>query len=98
MATAPLRVMPDFLFIGGNRCGTPTLYEYLCGHPCFAPSVRSEKCMYFDLHFAKGVNWYKGIFRRSDYKYSVTQLQQEEVFTGEATTYYIFHPMPPGRI
>jgi hypothetical protein len=97
MATAPLRLMPDFLIIGGNRCGTAALYEYLCGHPCFVPSLHRE-VHFFERHFAKGVNWYQKHFPSAIYKYYVTKSGRKSLVTGEATTYYIFHPHAPRRI
>ena len=94
--TGPIRVMPDFLFIGGNRCGTTTLYRNLCKHPCVAPSVRSE-VLYFDLNFDKGLTWYKRHFATVGYKY-LSKLQRKHFLTGEGTTYYVFHPHAAGRI
>ncbi|MGH7797292.1 MAG: sulfotransferase domain-containing protein [Candidatus Binatia bacterium] len=94
--TAPMRVMPNFLFIGGNRCGTTTLYRHLCDHPCVAPSVRSE-VLFFDLKFAKGLGWYKTHFPTVIYKHW-TQLRTRRFLTGEGTTYYMFHPRAPQRI
>jgi hypothetical protein len=94
--TGPVRVMPDFLFIGGNRCGTTTLYRNLCDHPCVAPSVRSE-VLFFDLKFANGLLWYKTHFPTFVYK-NLTKLHRRHFLTGEGTTYYIFHPRAPQRI
>ncbi|MFY9345058.1 MAG: sulfotransferase domain-containing protein [Planctomycetota bacterium] len=33
---------PDFLIIGGVKCGTTSLYEYLCRHPQVLPAVWKE--------------------------------------------------------
>jgi hypothetical protein len=94
--TGPIRVMPDFLIIGGNRCGTTTLYRHLCEHPCVAPSFRSE-VLFFDLNFAKGMTWYKTHFVTVMRKY-LTKRCNNHFLTGEGTTYYIFHPHAPQRI
>lgn len=97
MATAPFRLTPDFLIIGGNRCGTAALYEYLCGHPCFAPSFHRE-VHFFERHFTKGLRWYRAHFPSRLYKYYITRTTDKRFITGEATTYYIFHPHAPHRI
>jgi hypothetical protein len=97
LATAPFRLMPDFLIIGGNRCGTAALYEYLCGHPCFVPSFHRE-VHFFERHFAKGIIWYQGHFPSKIHKYYVSRRGMKRFITGEATTYYIFHPHAPRRI
>jgi hypothetical protein len=95
--TAPLRLLPDFIIIGGNRCGTAALYEYLCGHPCFAPSSHRE-VHFFERHFAKGLSWYQAHFPSRLYRCYATSLAGRRFITGEATTYYIFHPHAPRRI
>jgi hypothetical protein len=95
--TAWMRLLPDFIIIGGNRCGTAALYEYLCGHPCFAPSFHRE-VHFFERHFSRGITWYQGHFPSVLYKYCVTKTGRKHFITGEATTYYIFHPHAPRRI
>jgi hypothetical protein len=95
--TARIRIMPDFIIIGGNRCGTAALYEYLCGHPCFVPSLHRE-VHFFERHFVKGVTWYRGHFPSVVYKYWVTTSGRKRFITGESTTYYIFHPHAARRI
>lgn len=95
--SARIRLLPDFIIIGGNRCGTAALYQYLCGHPCFAPSFHRE-VHFFERHFAKGVPWYQQHFPSILYKYYVTRSGGTRFVTGEATTYYIFHPHAPRRI
>jgi hypothetical protein len=95
--TAPLRLLPDFIIIGGNRCGTAALYEYLCGHPSFAPSSHRE-VHFFERHFTKGISWYRAHFPSQLYRYYATSMAGKRFITGEATTYYIFHPHAPRRI
>jgi hypothetical protein len=95
--TGQVRLLPDFIVIGANRCGTAALYQYLCGHPAMVPSFRRE-AHFFERHFSKGMNWYRGNFPSVFYKYYVTQVARRPLITGEATTYYIFHPHAPRRI
>jgi hypothetical protein len=60
-ATGPLRKLPDFLIIGGARCGTISLIHYLSDHPAVA-ALPSYQTHYFDRHFDRGPNWYRSWF------------------------------------
>lgn len=51
--THTTRLLPDFLIIGGQRCGTTSLYSYLIAHPCIAPGLVKE-VQYFSRYFTKG--------------------------------------------
>ena len=95
--TGRVRLVPDFIIIGANRGGTAALYQYLCGHPSMAPSFHRE-VHFFERHFAKGMTWYRGNFPSIFYKCYVTRGARKPFVTGEATTYYIFHPHAPHRI
>jgi hypothetical protein len=55
------RELPNVLLIGGQRCGTSSLYKYLGQHPEVSPSIRKE-VEYFTLHFAEGESWYRAHF------------------------------------
>ncbi|MEW6729732.1 MAG: sulfotransferase [Acidobacteriota bacterium] len=95
--TGPLRLMPDFLVIGAQKCGTTSLYHYLVSHPhIMSPS---EKQMhFFDNNFSKGLSWYRTHFPSSLYRYYLKHIHKQGFITGEATPYYIFHPLAPQRI
>lgn len=93
--TATTRVLPDFIIIGGQRCGTTSVYMNLINHPCVAPAFRKE-VHFFDNNFSKGVTWYRAHFPSSVYKY--VKVRKVTFVTGEATPYYIFHPCAPQRI
>lgn len=75
---------PDFIIIGGQKCGTTSLYNYLIQHPEIVAAATKE-VHFFDLQFDKGVEWYEAQF-------------PENGITGEASPYYIFHPLVPQRI
>jgi hypothetical protein len=95
--TAWIRLMPDFIIIGGNRCGTAALYQYLCAHPCVVPAFRRE-AHFFERFFGKGITWYQRNFPSIIYKYYLAKIRGTGLVTGEATTYYIFHPHSARRI
>jgi hypothetical protein len=79
--------LPDFVIIGAQRCGTTSLYNSVTRHPSILPATRKE-IHYFDLNFKKGIEWYQSQFPD----------QKEGTITGEASPYYIFHPLVPKRM
>lgn len=89
--TASRRVLPDYLIIGAQRCGTTTLQGLISSHPRVQPPMLRKGIHYFDTDFKKGESWY-----RSQFPF---QARASEGFvTGEASPYYLFHPLAPGRI
>jgi hypothetical protein len=95
--TGNLRLMPDFIVIGGQKCGTTSLYHYLMSHPyIISPTIK--QIHFFDNNFDKGVTWYRTHFPSYFYKYYLEQKYKKPIITGEATPYYIFHPVAPKRI
>jgi hypothetical protein len=95
--TGGLRVLPDFLIIGAQRCGTSSLYWYLAQHPDVAPAVRKE-VHYFDWHYRRGLLWYRAHFPLAAYRIGLRVATGRRVLTGEASPYYLVHPHAPGRV
>ncbi|MCK4816957.1 sulfotransferase domain-containing protein, partial [bacterium] len=89
--------MPDFLIIGAQKSGTTSLYYYLSQHPCVL-SAGQKEVHFFDDNFAKGLNWYRSQFPTILKKYCYQQIKKKNIITGEASPYYIFHPLAPKRI
>ena len=96
-STRHMRVLPDFLIVGAQKCGTSSLYRNLINHPSIAPAFVKE-VHFFNNHFQKGMDWYRTYFPSVPYKYYITQIQKRDFVTGEATPGYIFHPHAPRRI
>ncbi len=100
--TAGLRPLPDFLIIGAQRCGTTSLYRYLCSHPEVAPvvlNVLNKGIHYFDTNYAKGERWYRSHFPSTPYRAMMRRRGDAPlIITGEASPYYIFHPQAAERI
>lgn len=94
--TGRMRLMPDFLIIGAQKCGTTSLYHNLTMHPNIAPCSVKE-VHYFDVHFGKGAAWYRSHFPSWLYKY-IKQVGKQTIVTGESSPYYLFHPHAPRRI
>lgn len=95
--TARIRVLPDFLIIGAQRCGTTSLQRYLIQHPCIAAAFRKE-VHFFDRNLRKDTTWYREHFPSCIYKYYVETILRRQFVTGEATASYIFYPHAPRLI
>ena len=97
LATSPARLMPDFIIIGGQRCGTTSLYNYVIEHAGILPASTKE-VHYFDYHFDRPLFWYRAQFPSFFKKLSIEKFQKLDFITGEASPYYLFHPLSPVRI
>jgi hypothetical protein len=89
--TANDRVLPDFIIAGVQKGGTSSLFNYLTQHPNIIPGYKKE-VKFFDGNFHKGINWYRFNFPL------ITQMEDAEQQTGEASPSYVFHPLVPQRI
>jgi sulfotransferase family protein len=96
--TAPLRMRPDFLLIGAQRSGTTSLYRYLAEHPSVAPALVSKGVHYFTTGYDRGPSWYRGHFPTVAYRDLHRALRRTPLVTGEASPYYLFHPLAPERV
>jgi Sulfotransferase domain len=90
-------VLPDFLIIGSQKCGTTSLYNYLTQHPCIYPAFTKE-VGYFDRYYSGDLNWYRSHFPSSLHKYYRHNLRKRPFLTGEASTGYIVIPQALQRI
>jgi hypothetical protein len=91
LPSASRRALPDYIIMGGQKCGTTSLDAYLRRHPSVLEGLYKE-IHFFDLHFGKGLNWYRAHFptrRRMDAAHAIT---------GESTPSYLFHPLVPQRM
>jgi hypothetical protein len=97
IATSPVRLMPDFIIIGGQRCGTTSLYNYLMEYPGIVPASMKE-VHYFDYHFDRPGFWYRAQFPFTFNKAYIEKVRKLSFVTGEASPYYLFHPQSPRRV
>lgn len=102
VATASRRVAPTFLVVGAKRGGTTSLWRWLQQHPGVLPLVPAVQQIksphYFDIHYAKGEQWYRSHFpTRSAYERAARRLGHRPA-VGEASPYYMFHPLVPERV
>jgi hypothetical protein len=94
--TGRFRSLPDFLIIGGMRCGTSSLYKYLAYHPAVAPPLRKE-IHYLTVDFSKSETWYRSHFPTSARKRLSGLVRGRPLQTFEATPDYLFHPYAAER-
>ncbi|MFC4534249.1 sulfotransferase domain-containing protein [Sphaerisporangium dianthi] len=92
------RLLPSFLIIGAQRCGTTSLYRALAQHPLVLKPVLRKGVHYFDMAYGKGPSWY-----RAHFPLKVTAHRLERRFgirplTFESSPYYLFHPLSASRI
>ncbi len=95
--TNQMRLLPDFLIIGGQRCGTTSLYYYLINYPGIT-SAHTKEVHFFDVNYEKGLHWYRAQFPTTIGKSYVKYVHKHSLITGEASPYYLFHPHAPRRI
>ena len=91
------RMLPSFLIVGEERCGTTSMFHVLRQHPAvFNGTLPRKEMHYFDHKYAHGLGWYQCHFPLS----ARTRLAARGVspVTFEATANYLFHPLAPERI
>lgn len=94
---SPLRATPDFLIIGAQRSGTTSLSNYLAQHPSVLEAMVKE-VHFFDLNYNKGLLWYRTHFPLRPVMDARARLTREPVICGDATPYYLFHPLVARRV
>lgn len=84
-------VLPNFLMIGAQRCGTTLLHAIFSQHDeVFVPTRRKE-VHYFDRFYDRGLAWYEEFFPDSDDADRYRAI-------GEITPDYLSEPEVPARI
>lgn len=86
------RALPDFLIIGGMKCGTTSLFKYLGQHPQLFSSTHKE-IWYFshDEFYSRGEKWY-----RIHFPLLKDIPPDSQVF--EASPDYLFRPKAAQRV
>ncbi len=96
-ATWRLRMGPDFIIAGAQRCGTTSLFRTLAQHPDVLVPLSGKGVHHFDTAstYARGLPWYVGHFPLRAPAHLRTGGRAR---TGEASPYYLFHPLAAQRI
>jgi len=86
--TSPARMLPGFLIVGAQRCGTTSMYRALSQHPDVRKAVLHKGVHYFDMNYDRGLSWYRAHF----------PMRAAAAVTFESSPYYLFHPLAADRI
>ncbi|WP_162242880.1 sulfotransferase domain-containing protein [Leifsonia sp. Root112D2] len=105
--TASVRPLPDFLLIGTKRGGTTSLYYDILKLPnilTLFPSARhlpkaneTKGIHYFDTNYWRGERWYRSHLPSKWARQRAEQAHGGRVVVGEASPYYLFHPLAAER-
>jgi hypothetical protein len=94
---------PLFLIIGTQKGGTTSLYQYLLQHPQ-VQAAQQKEVHFFDLNYDLGEAWYLDQFLSTDQLPSANPTisnrptpSLNQGITGEASPYYLLHPLVPQR-
>ena len=90
-ASSGLRMLPAFVVVGTKRGGSTALFEYLLSHPLVLRGNVRKGSRYFDMHYDRGWSWFRSTF-------PLALPGRDGVITGEASPYYMFHPLAPERL
>lgn len=91
------RVLPDFVIIGAAKSGTSTLWAWLTGHPHVVGATRKE-VEYFSFRYDRGTDWYRHHFPLESDRARFAADHGCPHATGEASPYYLPHPLAPARM
>jgi sulfotransferase family protein len=96
------RMMPDFLLVGAAKCGTTSLFDWICAHPLVArPSTSGrprKELLFFDYNFYRGADWYRQHFPLERDRREFEREHGRRFLTGEATASYLTGHWVPGRV
>ncbi|GAA1120110.1 sulfotransferase domain-containing protein [Arthrobacter flavus] len=91
---ADFRMRPSFLIAGAQRCATTSVFRMLAEHPQVQPPLLNKGIHYFDTadRFQRGTKFYAAHFPFKRPRMA------DRLITGEASPYYMFHPLAATRI
>jgi hypothetical protein len=94
----PARMLPSFLIMGAERCGTTSMFYVLSRHPAvFSSTLPRKEVHYFDHKYHLGLGWYRCHFPLIPRaRLAARGVGQPVAFEG--TPNYLFHPLAPARI
>jgi hypothetical protein len=92
------RMLPGFLIIGAQRCGTTSMYRALRHHPAVLKAPVHKGVHYFDVAYDRDISWYQAHFPLSATARRVERAVGVPAATFESSPYYMFHPLAAERI
>lgn len=96
-ATSGARMIPEFIVIGGQRCGTTSLFRNIAEHPQVLRPGIEKGIDWFTLHYDRDMSWYRSHFPVE----RIARLRvgrHGRAVAFEACTYYMFHPFAMQRL
>ncbi len=96
--TARARMLPGFLIVGAQRCGTTTMYRAISQHPYVLKAVMHKGVHYFDVAYDRGMDWYQAHFPLKAQARWIGRSGDGTPLTFESSPYYMFHPLAGERI
>jgi hypothetical protein len=94
----PARMLPSFLIVGAERCGTTSMFYVLRQHPAvFSSTLPRKEVHYFDHKHDLGLGWYRCHFPLIP-RARLTAHGAGTPVAFEGTPNYMFHPLAPERI
>jgi hypothetical protein len=96
--TSPFRVLPNTVIIGGQKCGSTSLFHHLVQHPAVLGPVTGQKEVHFFDRPWLTTNWYR---QRFPTRSRIAALARQTGTTPrilEATPYYLAHPTAAARM
>jgi hypothetical protein len=92
-------MLPGFLIVGAERCGTTSLFDVLRQHPAvFNGTLPRKEVHYFDNKYHHGLGWYQCHFPLTARVRLASKGTGVDPVAFEATANYMFHPLAPERI
>lgn len=96
-ATSAARMTPEFIVVGGQRCGTTSLFKNIAEHPQVLRPAVDKGIDWFTLHYDRDESWYRSHFPVERVARLRTRRYGRPV-AFEACTYYMFHPFAIERL
>ena len=96
--TSRWRTLPDYLIVGTQRGGTTSLQQFLTSHPNITSARLMKGVHYFDTAYHRGIDWYRLQFPTRAYAQRIERKTGSPLRIGDASPYYMFHPLAAQRI
>lgn len=98
LPTSAARMLPSFLIVGAQRCGTTSMARTLDEHPAVFGAVLQEEVHYFDNAYRRGRAWYRSHFPLLARARRAARAAGVAPVAYESSPYYMFHPWAGERI
>jgi hypothetical protein len=98
MLTGGAGMLPGFLIVGAQRSGTGSMDRALRQHPALFGGLLREEVHYFDLHYDRGMGWYRSHFPFRSWARWATRAAGSSPVAFDTSPYYMFHPLAAERI